>query len=111
MKFSIGTPVAPTVIARGAPEVSVRRLPDGSSEAVPDREWPDAVAAGVDGAVARLPSDCSDPPDTPPNRGCGYADADTSLRYERIASLVGAPAPLVAPIVDRIRRGRGRAAE
>ena len=84
--------------------VSVRRLRHGASEAVPGSEWSDAVAAGVDRAVTELLSDYPsllEAPESPENPEWGYAI--TPLWYGSIASLVGAPVALVAPVVDRVR--------
>ena len=88
----------------GAPEVSVRRLLGGSSEAVPDREWSGAVAAGVDRAVTGLLRDYPSLLDAPV-----YSREDAPLWYGSIASLVGAPVALVAPILDRVRSIAGAA--
>ena len=84
--------------ASGAPEASTHRLRHGSSEAVPNSEWSDAVALGVDRAVTELLSGYPSLLETPQY---GYEDA--SPWYGSVASLVGAPVALVAPVVDRVR--------
>ena len=88
----------------GAPEVGTRRLRHGSSEAVPDHEWSDAVAIGVDRAVTGLLRAYPSLLETPL-----YPDEGASTRYESIASLVGAPVALVAPVLDRVRALAGTA--
>ena len=88
--------------AGGVPEVRTRRLRHGTSEDVPNSEWSDAVARGVDRAVTELLHDYPSLLETPENSG-----EDPSLWYGSVASLVGAPVALVAPVLDRVRRSFG----
>ena len=82
----------------GAPAVSTCRLLDGSPVDVPDHEWSDAVAIGVDRAVTGLLRDYPSLLEVPK-----YSGEDASLWYESVASIVGAPVALVAPVLDRVR--------